>query len=49
MGLMENTECHATQHQLLQSGMTMGSNDDHIHTLLVSVIGDCIGRTVAFQ
>ena len=28
MGLMENTECHAAQHQLFQSGITMGGNDD---------------------
>ena len=46
MGLMENTECHAAQHQLFQSGITVGPNDDHIHAFFLTVLSDCIGRPV---
>jgi len=49
MGLMEDSECHAAQHQFFQSGMTMGPNDDHIHTLFLSVLSDCIGRSVTLK
>ena len=49
MGLMKNTECHAAQHQLFQSGITVGPNDDQIHTFFLSVLSDCIGRPVTLQ
>ncbi len=49
MRLVENTECHAAQHELLQPGITMGSNDDEIHTLFLSVLGDCVGGAVTLQ
>ena len=49
MGLMENTECHAAQHQPFQSGITVGANDDHIHTVFLSVLSDCVGRPVTLQ
>ena len=40
MGLMENTECHAAHHELLQSGITVGADDDHIHNFFLSVLND---------
>ena len=49
MGLMKNTECHTAQHQLFQAGITVGANDDHIHTIFLGVLSDCIGRPVALQ
>ena len=49
MGLMENTECYAAQHQLFQPGITVGPNDDHVHTFFLSVFSDFIGRPVTLQ
>ncbi len=49
MGLMKNPECHAAQHQLFQSGITVRPNDDQIHAFLLSVLSDCIGRSVTLQ
>ncbi len=49
MRLVENTKCHAAQHELLQPGITMGSNDDEIHSLFLSVLGDCVGGAVTLQ
>ena len=40
MGSIENTECHAAQHQLFQPGITMGADDDHIHTFFLSVLSN---------
>ena len=49
MGLMENAECHTAQHQLSQSGITVGGDDDHIHTFFLSVLSDCVGRPATLQ
>ncbi len=49
MGLMENTERYAANHQLFQSGITVGANDDQIHTTLLSILSDCVGRPVTLQ
>ena len=49
MGSVENTECHAAQHQLFQSGITVGADDDHIHTFFLSILSDYIGRPMTLQ
>ena len=49
MGLMENAECHTAQHQLSHSGITVGANNDHIHTFIPSVLNDCISWPVTLQ
>ena len=49
MGSMQNTECHASQHHLLESGMTMSCHYNQIDPVFLGIVHNAFGRPVGLN